>query len=243
MVSSRRSRPEAAGFAEHTHPYHVHARNWVRERRGIYRLASFPRGERPDLMLWSLWARNRGEAAQGVYSHQTALNLHDLSDAMPAKLHMTVPRTFRRNSEIPCVLVLHFTDLPQIDIGVAYGVRVTRPMRTILDVLAGGEMPLATLRQALLEGLRRGVIRRSEITEARKHHADRTHCRPFSERSRLMESDTGTIATVSQLSMRAMFEPLVGYANSMCFKSVARIPERMASAKRLMTSPASLPRI
>jgi hypothetical protein len=65
----------------------------------------------------------------------------------------------------------------------------------------------------------------------------------FSERSRLMESDTGTIATVSQLSMRAMFEPLVGYANSMCFKSVARIPERMASAKRLMTSPASLPRI
>jgi len=42
--------------------------------------------------------------------------------------------------------------------------------------------------------------------------------------------------------MRAIFEPLVGYANSMCFKSVARIPERMASAKRLMTSSASLPR-
>jgi hypothetical protein len=44
-------------------------------------------------------------------------------------------------------------------------------------------------------------------------------------------------------SMRVIFEPLVGYANSMCFKSVDRIPERMASAKRLMTSPASLPRI
>lgn len=27
-----------------------------------------PRGERLDLMLWSLWSRNRGEAAQGVYS-------------------------------------------------------------------------------------------------------------------------------------------------------------------------------
>jgi len=36
--------------------------------------------------------------------------------------------------------------------------------------------------------------------------------------------------------MRVVFEPLVGYANNMCFKSVARIPERMASAKRLMTS-------
>jgi hypothetical protein len=33
-------------------------------------------------------------------------------------------------------------------------------------------MPLATLRQALLEGLRRGLIRRSEIAEARKRLAD-----------------------------------------------------------------------
>ena len=98
---------------------------------------------------------------------------------MPAKLHMTVPRTFRRNSKIPCVLVLRFTDLPQIDIGVAYGALVTSPLRTILDLLGGGEMPLATLRKALLEGLRRGVIRRSEITEARKHHADRTQLQTF----------------------------------------------------------------
>src|ERR1700730_7270074 len=163
---------KAAGFAENTHPYHVQAGNWIREHRGIYRLASFPRGDRPDLMLWSLWSRNRGEAGPGGYSHQTALSLLDLSDIMPAKLHMTVPTNFRRNSEIPRVLVLHFADLRQSDIGVAHGVRVTRPMRTILDVLAGGEMPLATLRQALLEGLRRGLIRRSEIAEARKHLAD-----------------------------------------------------------------------
>lgn len=163
---------KAAGFAENTHPYHVQAGNWIREHRGIYRLASFPRGEHPDLMLWSLWSRNRGEAAQGVYSHQTALSLHDLSDVMPAKLHMTVPRSFRRNSEIPRVLVLHFADLSQSNIGVAHGAGVTRPMRTILDLLAGGEVPLATLRQALRKGLRRGLIRRSEIADARKHLAD-----------------------------------------------------------------------
>src|SRR6267143_2817269 len=163
---------KAARFAENTHPYHVQAGNWIREHRGIYRLASFPRGERPDLTLWSLWSRNRGESVQGVYSHQTALSLHDLSDVMPAKLHMIVPTSFRRNSEIPRVLVLHFGDLPQGDIGAAHGVRVTRPMRTILDLLEGGEVPLAILRQALREGLRRGFIRRSEIAEARKHLAD-----------------------------------------------------------------------
>src|SRR6267142_2518071 len=170
---------KTAGFAENTHPYHVQAGNWVREHRGIYRLASFPRGERPDLMLWSLWSRNRGEAAQGVYSHQTALSLHDLSDVMPAKLHMTVPRSFRRNSEVPRALVLHFADLLQSDIGTADGERVTRPMRTILDLLAGGEMPVDTLRQAILEGLRRGIIRRSEIAEARKRLADSKQLRSF----------------------------------------------------------------
>ena len=161
---------KAARFAENTHPYHVQAGNWIREHRGIYRLASFPRGERPDLMLWSLWSRNRREIAQGVYSHQTALSLHNLSEVMPAKLHMTVPRSFRRNSEIPRVLVLHLADIVQSNIRAADGVRVTLPMRTILDLVEGGEMPPATLRQALSEGLRRGLIRRSEIAEAAEHN-------------------------------------------------------------------------
>jgi predicted transcriptional regulator of viral defense system len=173
---------KAAGFAENTHPYHVQAGNWIREHRGICRLASFPQGERPDLMLWSLWSKNRGEAVQGVYSHQAALTLHDLSDIMPTNLHMTVPRSFRRNSEIPRVLVLHFADLPQSDIGTVHGVRVTKPMRTILDLLAGGEVPSATLRQAVREGLRRGLIRRSEIAEARKRLADSKQLRNLFQR-------------------------------------------------------------
>jgi predicted transcriptional regulator of viral defense system len=170
---------KAAGFAENTHPYHVQAGNWIREHRGIYRLASFPRDERPDLTLWSLWSRNRGEVAQGVYSHQTALSLYDLSDAMPEKLHMTVPKSFRRNSEVPRVLVLHFADLPQSDIGAVHGVRVTKPMRMILDLLEGGEMPPATLRNALRGALRRGLIRRSEIAESRKRFADDKRRRTF----------------------------------------------------------------
>jgi predicted transcriptional regulator of viral defense system len=173
---------KAVGFAENTHPYHVQAGNWIREHRGIYRLSSFTRGERPDLMLWSLWARNRREASQGVYSHQTALSLYDLSDVMPAKLHMTVPKSFRRNSEIPRVLVLHFADLPQSDIGAVHGVRVTKPMRTILDLLEGGEIPPATLRQALREALRRGLIRRSEIAEPRKHLVDSKKLRTIFEK-------------------------------------------------------------
>jgi hypothetical protein len=98
---------------------------------------------------------------------------------MPVKLHMTVPRGFRRNSEIPRVLFLHFADLPRSDIGAAEGVSVTKPIRTILDLLEGGEVPTATLRQALREGLRQGLIRRSEIAKARKHLAGNKHLQTF----------------------------------------------------------------
>jgi predicted transcriptional regulator of viral defense system len=173
---------KAAGFADNTHSYHVQAGNWIREHRGIYRLANFPQAERPDLTLWSLWSKNRAEAVQGVYSHQTALSLHDLSGVMPAKLHITVPMNFRRNSEIPRVLVLHYADLPDGDIEVVQGVRVTKPMRTILDLLSDGEVPLGTLRQAVHEGLRRGVIRRSETAEAKRHLRGSKHARVFLER-------------------------------------------------------------
>jgi predicted transcriptional regulator of viral defense system len=159
---------KAAGYAENTHPYHVRAGNWIREHRGIYRLANFPHTDRPDLMLWSLWSRNRADAIQGVYSHETALSLYDLTDVMPAKLHMTVPLRFRRNSAIPRALILHRADLSESDIDRRDGVRVTRPLRTILDVHAEGILPLSTLRQATREALRRGLIRPSEVASAEK---------------------------------------------------------------------------
>ena len=96
-----------AGYADNTHPHHVRNGNWVREHRGIYRLAWFPLTARPDLMLWQLWAHNRRGEPEGTYSHNTALSLHSLSDVMPAKLEMTVPPGFQRMAAIPRVLRLH----------------------------------------------------------------------------------------------------------------------------------------
>ena len=81
---------KAAGFAENTHPYHVQVGNWNREHRGIYRLSLFPTTDRPELVLWALWSRNRNEEVEGVYSHHTALSLYDLSDLNPSKLHMPI---------------------------------------------------------------------------------------------------------------------------------------------------------
>ena len=151
-----------AGFTEPTHPYHVHAGNWIREHRGIYRLADFPTTDRPDLMLWYLWSQNRLEIPQGTYSYSTALSLHELSDLMPSKLHMTVPKAFRRNV-IPDILVLHRAELKPSEVQEMHGVRITRPLRTITDLLQGNGTDRSQLKLALDQALRRGLIVRKEI--------------------------------------------------------------------------------
>lgn len=152
-----------AGFSEKTHSYHVNARNWIREHRGIYRLADFPTPERPDLMLWYLWSQDRQEQPEGAYSHDTALSLHELSDIMPSKLHMTVPREFRRNSKIPEILVLHRAQLDPSEVQEVHGVRVTRVLRTIMDLLRSGHVDRSQLKLAVDEAIRRGLIASGEI--------------------------------------------------------------------------------
>jgi predicted transcriptional regulator of viral defense system len=158
-----------AGFTEPTHPCHVRAGNWSREHCGIYRLADFPTTDRPDLMLWYLWSRNRPETPQGTYSHSTALSLHELSDLMPSKLHMTVPNKSRRNV-IPGILVLHRAELKPSEVQEMHGVRVTRPLRTITDLLQRDGTDRSQLKLALDEALRCGLIVRKEI-ERMPHNA------------------------------------------------------------------------
>src|SRR5207245_11658075 len=104
------------------------------------RLAHFPSGGAPHLMRCYLRCRNRKEIPERTYSHETALSLHELSDIMPSKLRMTVPKKFRRNSQIPEILVPHRADLNEGDVQDAHGVKVTRPLRTILDLLETGRV-------------------------------------------------------------------------------------------------------
>ena len=156
-----------AGYQDSVHPYQVRSGNWVREVRGVYRLAQFPTPARPDLMIWQLWSRNRQNEPQGVFSHATALTLHDLSDVMPAKLDMTVPPGFRRMAPIPKVLRLHHARLNQRDVQAIDGARVTTPLRTLIDVIAEGVIAPELQVQAVDQALRRGLIMRRHLEAAR----------------------------------------------------------------------------
>ena len=153
----------ASGYADTVHGYHVDRRNWVREERGIYRLARYPQTDESQLVIWSLWSRNRGGERQGVFSHQTALALHDLTDANPAKLHMTVPRSFRRLREPPDVLVLHRGELVSTDVEERRGYALTQPLRTIVDLVDEGRMTDAALAVALRQALDRGMVTRKQL--------------------------------------------------------------------------------
>ncbi|MHB0996674.1 MAG: type IV toxin-antitoxin system AbiEi family antitoxin domain-containing protein [Elusimicrobiales bacterium] len=158
----------AAGFNPKNHAYHVRMGNWLRERRGIYRLAQFPPAERPDLMLWWLWSRNREDVPQGVYSHETALSLYDLSDISPARLHMTVPRSFQRRCTLSKVPVLHRGSIHKDDIETRYGVKVTTALKSIADLLAARTVQLDHMRQAVKQAFQRGLITRAELARNRR---------------------------------------------------------------------------
>ncbi len=157
---------EEAGITQPNHAYHVRVGNWRREQRGIYRLTQFPVPVRPDLVLWSLWSRNRGEdVAQGVYSHETALSLYDLTDLMPSKLHMTVPIRFRRRKETPSILTLHYAALPSDEVEEREGYRITRPIRAIVDTSKAISPEI--LSQAFSEAKTRGLITEKDVERYR----------------------------------------------------------------------------
>ncbi len=156
-----------SGYQPGSQAHHVKSGNWVRVERGIYRLARFPQSHEEQLVIYQLWSRNRAGAPEGVYSHQTALSIHELSDVNPSKLHMTVPLAFRRTSKTPKILVLHRARLDEKDVVQRHGFAVTRPLRAIADLAAAESVSRDIIEQALKEGRQRGLMTGREISELR----------------------------------------------------------------------------
>src|SRR5690606_2665433 len=88
------------------------------------------------------------------------------------KLHMTVPRSFRKNSETPEVLVLHYADLAREDVEEREGYRVTRPMRAILDLSNPQTVSNDILVQAFSQGRSLGLITEKDVEQNRNKLPD-----------------------------------------------------------------------
>lgn len=152
-----------AGYAYPRHHYHVQSGNWERVARGIFRLHGYPLPEREDLIVLTLMSHDRSGQPQAVFSHETALALHDLSDANPARIHLTVPPGFRR--QVPTGIVIHRGIVPSEDREERDGYRVTTPLRTLTDI-AASPSSWPHLEPAVRDALRRGMLRQRQLLDA-----------------------------------------------------------------------------
>jgi predicted transcriptional regulator of viral defense system len=160
-----------AGYAYSQQHFHVSRGNWLKVDRGLFRLRDFPPGEREDLIRWSLWSRNQKGVSQAVVSHDTALTVHELGDVMPDRVHLTVPKGFRKKVLPGCVL--HKASLAPEKIESRTGYQVTTPLCTLLDV-ADSPLSQEHLNRAVRDALERGLVRQRALetapcsTEARR---------------------------------------------------------------------------
>src|SRR3954469_614607 len=132
----RTAQAAAAGFSNQLLRKHRLTGRIARPLRGVYRLVDVPPGDHDDLVALWLWSEQAG-----VFSHETALALHELSDALPARVHMTVPSSWSRRSAVPRLLVLHHAKVPADDRTWVGSVPVTTVARTLRDAVDAGVDP------------------------------------------------------------------------------------------------------
>jgi predicted transcriptional regulator of viral defense system len=152
-----------AGYSPQLLIHHLHAGKVARLQRGIYRLVHFPPSEHEELVVAWLWSDQAG-----VLSHQTALVLHGLSDALPAHVHLTLPAAWRkRRFRVPDGIVLHHDDIASAGRAWFGAVPITTARRTLSDCAKDGLSP-DLLRQATLHALRRGLVGRDDLAEVER---------------------------------------------------------------------------
>jgi len=152
----------SVGYTYRQQHFHRERGNWLLIDRGLFRLRDYPSSPYEDLIRWGFWSRDRKGNIRAVVSHESALAFHDLGEVMPAKLHLTVPKGFRKRAPGACVL--HYSDLADQDIERHEGFFVTTPLRAIKDI-AEGDLSPEHLIKALHDALNRGLIRRRQLEQ------------------------------------------------------------------------------
>ena len=122
--------------------------------RGIYRLRHFPSSAHEDLFV--AWLRT---GTHSVISHESALTLYNLSDALPGEVHVIVPRQASRRRP---GLRLHTNALRPEEITNRQGLPTTTAARTIADVATSG-LAEELVVQAVQEALQRGLTTREAL--------------------------------------------------------------------------------
>ncbi|NMC13727.1 MAG: hypothetical protein GYA34_12710 [Chloroflexi bacterium] len=138
---------------------------FIRVFRGIYRIKHYPSSENEDIMVAILKSGPRA-----VASHDTALAIYQLSDIMPAAIHLTIPKNrSRRHPEIR----YHTSKITPQEITFFNGLPITTVERTITDGIRGGIEP-SLMQQAINQAIQRGMITKSSLMEQANKYGNLT---------------------------------------------------------------------
>lgn len=148
------------GFSSQLLHHHVRSGLLERERRGLYRLRRYPRSTHADVR-----AKWLACGPESVVSHESALELLELSDVIADRVHITVPRR-RRGVRAPQGVTLHTTTRPiHSDMVWRHGIAVTAPARSIVESAAAGTAP-EQIEMAVAQALSRGLTTARRLREA-----------------------------------------------------------------------------
>ncbi len=155
-----------AGFSDPLIHHHAQRGRFkpIWPRHGLYRLRDFPTSQHEYV-----WAALIGAGQDAVLSHESALRLHGLSDITPRLIHVWIPfeRRPRLPRSVPHGVKYHVSRkwLRSEEITFVDGLRVTTPLRTLLDVAVGGTAPDQVV-MAIKQALEREWIKADEFRRA-----------------------------------------------------------------------------
>jgi predicted transcriptional regulator of viral defense system len=143
---------EQAGTSASLRSYYVSTGAMQRVYPRVYRFKRYPSTQHEEVA--AAWLAAGKDSA--VVSHESALDLWDLTDLIPDAIHLTVPRSRRHLPKLLGVRI-HTTqrELRPEDVWVTMGIRVTSPQRSLLDAASADvstEHIIVGIRQARARG-------------------------------------------------------------------------------------------
>ncbi len=149
----------ACGYSWALLSHHFKSGRFIRARRGLYRYCEYPSSPREDVL--AAWLAVGKDLA--VVSHDSALDLLDLSDVIPDAAHLTVPRSRRNLPTLPGVRIhTSVRPLPPSDQTYRDGMVVTSATRTILDAAEAGTA-LEQIELAVAQAVERGLASSDQL--------------------------------------------------------------------------------
>lgn len=152
---------KACGYSRALLSHHAKTGRFIRARRGLYRFREYPPAPREQVL--AAWLALGKDTA--VVSHESALDILDLSDVVPDAVHLTVPRS-RRNLPTISGAKIHTSSrtIRSDEVAIRDGMSVTSAARSILDAAEAGTSP-EQIEMAVAQAVERGLITPRRLRE------------------------------------------------------------------------------